>query len=338
MPIIALGLLALGLVFLQFFAYKRWWNHRFDFAMRFNARDAFVGDTITLRTEITNRKLLPLPWIHARAEVSQSLAPVGGGQLGSGLFSVMPYTAVRRRNKFICTKRGVYRLTSAKLFARDLLHLGRFDADIKLRGELLVFPQLLESTPEMSAILTAVDSHIQSNRIINPDPFVFKGIREYQPTDPLKAINFKATAVAQQLMVNVYAPTDERRCTLLLNFDREFPLSSSDPYEHAIRICATIAQHLITQGADVALATNGRDSITARPIRLHGGASPAHLYKIFECLARVNSGNPALQMANEIQALTDRERLYILISPYATPELHEAIKAKQARGFFITMA
>lgn len=38
-----------------------------------------------------------------------------------------------------------------------------------------------------------LDAEVLLNNIINPDPLKFRSIREYQPTDTVRDINFKAT-------------------------------------------------------------------------------------------------------------------------------------------------
>ena len=326
------------MLLLQGFAYKRLWDKGLSFSARFSAREAFEGDTLYLREELANKKFLPLPWVNTRINVPTAFTflnhqskPISADGKGSSLFAVMMYTAIRRKHRFICTKRGVFNLRKAEIYANDLLHVSQFNKDVRLRGELTVFPKLLDFN-EVDLLYKQLDSAIMSKKIIDPDPFEFRGIRDYQPTDALKSINFKASAIAQTLMVNVHAPTTAQKLVLVLNLDSLGPWTDPEIYEQSIRLTATLAQHYIDQGAQLSFATNGRDCITAAPMDVNGGTSDGHLYKIFECLARVSTSYQRAPMADYVEQITDREQVYLFVSPYQGDEFIAAFEALNDRG------
>jgi len=338
MPVIILGIFVLLMLLLQSYAYKRLWDRGLSFSVRFSAREAFEGDTLHLREELANKKFLPLPWVNTRIDVpaeftflnrqGELISPDGKG---SSLFAIMMYTAIRRKHRFICTKRGLFNLREARISASDLLHASQFDKDVHLRGQLTVFPKLLDFE-EVDLLYKQLDSAMMSKKIIDPDPFEFRGIRDYQPTDALKSINFKASAIAQTLMVNIHAPTTAQKLVLVLNLDSLGALTNPEIYEQSIRLTATLAQHYIDQGANLSFTTNGRDCITAVPMSVNGGTSDGHLYKIFECLARVSTSYQRASMTDYVEQITDREQVYLFVSPYQGEAFITAFEELNDRG------
>jgi len=339
MPIIIVGAIIVLIIFLQGYAYNKLWDKDLSFSARFSAKDVFEGDVVSLREELINRKFLPLPWVNTRIDLPPELTfvnkenvPQPNAGKGSSLFAIMGYRAIRRRRRFICTKRGLYNLRTARIYAHNLLHTQKFSKDSSLRGEVLVFPKLLDGHEATELLLSQLDSAILSRRIIDPDPFEFRGIRDYQPTDALKNINFKASAVQQSLMVNVLAPTAAKKITLALNLQEVDQGVSQEIYEQSIRLTATLAQHFIQDGASLSFYTNGRDTVTANTAELGRGNSGEHLYKIFECLARLATSYICQPLAHYVEEITDREEVFLFISPYYGEDFAAAVKELSTRG------
>ena len=343
MPVIVLSVMVVCLLFLQRLAYKRLWDKGLSLSVRFSAKEVFEKDTLYLVEEVANKKALPLPWVSTRVKlpaefifINSDGTPIPPEGKGRSLFAMMMYTAVRRKHPFICTKRGVFQLKEAEICGADLLHTAQYRKDVPLRGELTVFPRLIDFEA-MAPLYKQLDSAMMSQKIIDPDPFEFRGIREYQPTDALKNVNFKASAIAQTLMVNIHAPTMAQKLTLVLNLDSLGPWQSPEIYEQSIRLTATLAQHYIDQGANVSFVTNGRDCLTAVPLAVHGGTSDGHLYKILECLARVSTSYQRAPMAEYMEQIVDREQVYLFVSPYQGEALTAAYEDLTHRGISAIM-
>ena len=334
MPLIILGVLVVAVLGLQAYAFRRLWDRGLDFRVQFSAKEAFEGDRLYLREQLTNAKFLPLPWVYTKLAMPQHLAFVhkDGTFLSEGaqnsLHAVMSYRAIRRRKYFVCQKRGVYRLRQATVMASNLLHTHEFTKEFRLSGELLVFPKTFESCEQLNLLYRRLDAAVLS-RFTNPDPFEFRGLREYQPTDALRDVNFRATAVAQQLMVNIHAPTAARRLMLVLNFED----TDAEPHLHeqAIRLCATLAEHYLAQGVGVGFATNGRDHL-GKPMGLPVGNHAGQLYRLLECLARITLGYKCTPMATYMDALHHYDQTYIFISSYRGADLLDAFADLAHRG------
>ena len=338
MVILFMGIAVLGLVLLQNFLYRRFWQEGFSMDMRFSAKEAFEGDNLFLHQDVANKKPLPLPWVLARYQLSKHLvfddAPEDDAEYKyqSTVFSIMMYQGVRRRLRFNCGKRGFYRLRTVNLTCNNLLHTRRFERTMFFHSDLTVFPRILDYDDELGIIYKTLDAAVLSNSLINPDPFEFKGIREYNPTDPLRNINFKASAVAQELMVNVFAPTASKKLEIVLNLEYYTQYPNFELYEQGIRLAATIATRYINDDVKVSFFTNGKDLYLGEQIQLGGGNSPGHLHSILEALARVDTIFTVAPIAPQLEALTDKEVVYLIISSYCGEDFMEALADMKGRG------
>jgi len=339
MPIVVLGLIALMLVFIQNYMYKRLWDKKLIFNANFSSNEAFEGDTLQLEEELINKKFLPLPWVRTILTVPSDLKLLDSdGELippkgaGKSIFSVLSYTAIKKRQAFVCQKRGVYVLRKANISISNLLHNDEFNKDFKVKGELHVFPKLIHDAIDIDIVYKYLDSAVLSNALINPDPFEFKGIRDYLPTDSLKAVNFKASAVSQKLMVNIHAPATAKRMVIVLNVEKCEEEQPFELYEQAIRLTATIARRYIDEDVQIGFFTNGRDSGTAETMKLEGGLSVSHLYKIYECLARLSLSYKSSPINEYMDMLTDTEQVYLFISPNFSKKTLESFEELNERG------
>ena len=323
MTLILIGLVVLLVIHFQNYCYRRLWDKGLGFKVLFSQNEAFEGEEIQIRMELTNKKFLPLPWVHIKAEMSRvfqisdyDIAERDSFVQSAGLVtSIMMYSMLRRRSFFVCKKRGVFKLQRASINVSNLLHTEEFVKNVKLDSEILIFPRSLEDYDNIELVYKVVDSIVQSKALINPDPFEFKGIREYQPTDTLKSINFKATAISQKLMVNIHAPTTAYKLTIVLNVDGSH-YSNWELYEQSIRLAATLAKYYIEMGANLSFATNGRDTASGEALLIRGGASGMHMYNIYEVLARIDLRIRPRPICDFVDNFRDKEQVYLFVSPY----------------------
>jgi len=339
MPLLIVGGVVILLLILERYAYSRLWNKGLGYNIRFSASEAFEGDTIHMYEELTNNKTLPLPWVYAKMRIPMELSLVDANEqlltnddsYGS-LYSIMYFSSTRRKTKVVCHKRGVYGIRNTSLSVSNLLHTQKYKEELRMKNELLVFPKILDDYTAISLIYRHMDSVVLTNRIINPDPFEFRGIRDYQFGDPLKAINFRASAISQKLMVNIYTPTCAQRMVLILNLDEYAHRPDYELYEQSIRLCATLAEHYIEKDVSIAFYTNGKNGNNAQSLSLHMGNSSGHLYNLFECLARIALSFKPQPMVEYMNRLADKEQMYVFVSPYHGEDFLEAFEALKERG------
>ncbi|MCL2168847.1 MAG: DUF58 domain-containing protein [Defluviitaleaceae bacterium] len=337
MTIATIGGVILLLVFLQGWLYKKFWRRGFSASVYFSAKEAFEGDKMTLNQEFENRKLLPLPWVFIEFQLSQRLIfsedfVSGEDGFKRDLFAIKTFQKIRRKIPFVASRRGFYTLKEVNLKASNLLHTKRYEGFFSTYKELTVFPKILDDDHEIALAYKNLDAMILSNALTNPDPFEFRGIRDYHPTDALKDINFKASAIGQQLMVNIHAPVAAQRLEIVLNLQRYSTSDYKEVHEQAIRLAATIAAHYIDQDVQVGLYTNGRDNNSRKIAALPLGQSAAHLYNILTALAHINLSNVPVPIAPYLETISKPDAVYVIISSYYGEDLTAAMGQMKDAG------
>ena len=333
-------------VWLQGAIYERRWNKNIALSISFSETRATEGEGLYLIEIITNRKFLPLPWIAVKFQVSRHLlfddhsnAQISDDFYRNDLFRLFMYQRITRKLRFTCGKRGIYTIKSADIVSSDILALHKL-TDTRMTKSAV---STLTVYPRMINIDTYMNTHkqflgdIRSRRYIQPDPFTFRGIREYQPTDTLRSVNFKATAKTGDLMVNIRDFTVTCEIIVLLNVDPYHAYPREDLFEQTLRLAASLAAYYIDNGIPLGLVTNacGIDPT-------YSGASRDHLTHLNEALARFDFLKPPVikgkQMLSEThrdqesKRRAGREPAYILISTYHGKDLAESFYALKESG------
>ncbi|MDQ3818560.1 MAG: DUF58 domain-containing protein, partial [Acidobacteriota bacterium] len=103
-------------------------------------------------------------------------------------------------------------------------------------------------------------------------------LRDYQPLDDLRHIDWKATARARRLIVREFTAEDERRVTIALD-TKEHGADAKDfasRFERGVTLAASLASHFIDERAEVRLVIGEEAG--------RYGVGPEHLYS---CLRRL---------------------------------------------------
>jgi uncharacterized protein (DUF58 family) len=340
MLIAVVALVMAALVLLQRYVYKTRWNRNIRLDLTFSDKLAVEGDTLTLTEVITNRKLLPLPWLAVKFQLSRNLrfadmenAKISDDFYRSDMFNLLPYRRITRKLPFVCGKRGFYTIKSADLVSGDLFNSVRLTMSAPCGVNLTVYPRLIDCDNILHAHRQFL-GQILTKRFIQPDPFEFKGIREYQPYDSLRSINFKATAKTGVWMVNVNDYTVTQQVILLLNLGWYSPYPDEFLYEQTIRLAASLAVYYVENGIPLGFAMNAASSGI---VRVESGASRSHADSIRELLAYVDvSVNPDVRftelLAEERRLYDARRRTgsqpaYILLSTDHSPDIADGYAA-----------
>lgn len=192
-------------------------------------------------------------------------------------------------------------------------YVGSYDLNIQL----YVYPKPIELM-RLEATFSKMLGSILTKRYVNEDPFEFRNIREYQSYDGMKAINWKASAKTNSLKVNVFDYTSSQQVIILLNTEPETIWKYDDLNEESIRIAASLAKVLISQGVPVSLYTNAKDLITKEILELPAGSGSNHFQSIQETLSRIDLGLEAKPFLPIIQQklMDTAANDYIIILSY----------------------
>ncbi|MGH2608744.1 MAG: DUF58 domain-containing protein [Tepidiformaceae bacterium] len=295
-PVIA----AVGFVVMVIGAIARYWSRhlwdRVELPARLSERRAFSGEEVRLDVTLANRKLLPLPWFEWRMAVAGPFE-VPGEHLAA---AAAPGTSwiVRRGAigwyeqqawdfRLASQERGWFFVGPVRLRSADLLGIFPSAHEFPETHHITVYPRVF---PIQDLGLPA-DRPFGERRGRNPifeDPIRIAGLREYRPGDPLKRIDWKATARSGELQSRVYEPSSTQQLYLMVNIDTmEHPWEGylKDELERIVSVTASIAVWAAGVKYSVGLLANGAFPDADRPIRLAPSRSRDQLTRILEALA-----------------------------------------------------
>lgn len=293
-PVLCIFLVSFLLLKLHKRLYALLWDKTLAAELFFNNTDAFEGQTVGFTERISNGKRFTLPYLLISYKLPMGLKQldINGGDTYTGssrdsMFCVPANKSMIKKTKLVCEKRGYYEINNATVSSANVLLTGGLGKNIALNINLTVYPREIQLS-ETVIPYKQISGEILTKRYILPDPFEFSGVREYQPFDSFKQINFKAWAKTGELMSNVYGHTVSQVVSIILNVERYSLYSRTDIYENAIRLAAFLARHFTEAGIPVAFATNGVDCVTGGPGTVLAGSSDRHLREIYEILARID--------------------------------------------------
>ncbi len=341
MPLLGVLAVFLLLVAGQGLVYARFWRRGLDVSLSFSERTAPEGASISLTEVVASRKLLPLPWLTVKFQVSRALgfedSPHGlvtDDYYREDLYALGTYQRVTRTLRVDLRRRGYYTVKTVDLISNDLFLMTELVGRVDCPATLTVTPRPIAREDLGIPYSRLVGTLIVRDALL-PDPFEFRGIREYAATDPMRSVNWKATARTGDLKVNVHEYTASRDVLLLLNVRKDREHDEDRPVEDCIRIAAALCAALVEDGVSVGLASNARDIVTGEEAAFAPGRTRAHVDAVHEQLGRVDIARRTADFAQVLEsgALDLRRRpMLLLISASCTHRLSEAWKALLAEG------
>lgn len=309
--LVIIGIFFFLLFILQKEGYSRLWHRNLYVDIKFEKNYIFQGETSSLIEVIENRKHLPLSMIKVQFETSRHLIfDSGKGSqttdqfYRNDIFRVGGGEKVTRTLSFLGGRRGFYTIDEANLAASDLLMTQMFYEDMPVKAAIYVYPKPCDNE-EFRRSLTLLNGEVLTRRHLLEDPFEYRGIREYQPFDPLRSVNWKATAKTGELKVNQKNYTSLKSIRVFFNIQDDGILKKPECVEEAIRIVAGICKFYLSQGIQVACYGNGVDVLTGKPVIIEAKAGEGHIDSIYRSLARLDLEKPTVNFCKTFQ-----ERLF----------------------------
>ncbi|MEP6923570.1 MAG: DUF58 domain-containing protein [Pyrinomonadaceae bacterium] len=183
--------------------------------------------------------------------------------------------------------------------------------------EIFVFPQLANVRDILPAVSRQAGRFTSLRRGAGQD---LLGLREYQPSDDLRHVDWKATARTGNMTVREYSTDDERRVTIA--FDSSFHHEKQSPemitrFEHGVSLTAALLTRLASEKTDVRLIIDNPN--------IDFGADKAHLYESLRRLATIEPQfeEKNSEYFNSLSGYLPMEDLIILLT--AKPEKFSAM-------------
>ena len=213
-------------------------------------------------------------------------------------FTYIPHrAAAEQRVEQLFEERGHVFINGFELSSR--FPFGFFRRRRRLRArdvDIVVYPKPEAIGDELHLLPMSAGRMASVRRGAGHDLF---SLRDYQPQDDLRHIDWKATARARRLTVREFTSEDERRITIVLD-TRTAPDSSTvsfkERFERGVVRAASHLKHFVDERAEVRL-------ILGREVGSYGSGLD-HLY---QCLRRLAVVNPMEDVDSDLFSSIDYE-------------------------------
>ncbi|CAI6086962.1 DUF58 domain-containing protein [Cohnella sp. JJ-181] len=350
MPILRLLIVAYVVAMAQRLLFRRFGLRRIRYERRFSAPRAYAGDRIWMEERLVNAKWLPLPWLRVETQMPSALRfgketadlAVSVGQTlqnHASLFTLGPYTKLVRRHEVACLHRGRYRVPTLTITHGDLLGMTSGSLQVASDCAVTVYPRLLSVRELPRAARDWVQSAMSSPDAFREDHYHTAGVRAYRGGDPMKQVNWSATAKTGELLVNRRETMIGGDVTVLLNAEvadastnRRIAL---EKFEEAISLAASVAKQALDGGGRAGLIYNGRvQGDETIPLRIEPARGKGQLYAMLEAMTGFE---PVVRLElsyllEELLGSRMRGANLLLITAFLTPKQELAVRRLRQAG------
>ncbi len=298
---------------------------------------AFPGEPIDIQIAISNRSLLPMPWLSIYESVPPALLTHAVRRvvsLGAGERRVVSYTVLGQR-------RGLYRLGPLRLQTGDVLGLRERPLASERTDSLVILPQVLPLAD--LGLPAALPFGVRpAARSLFSDPARPVGVRGYQAGDAMRQIDWKSSARLGALQVRRQQPAIARETLVALAMSQaEYPSRYSyDDQERAVVVAASLVADLIGRGQPAGLCTSGRDPLTGgTALVIAPGDGRAHMIAMLRLLGRLEAppeGDVAAALSRASAGLSWGSTV-VLICLRAGPDMVERLLPLRRRGLLVAL-
>ncbi len=242
--------------------FSRHWRRGLTVTLGFTADYAYQGGRAQLIERIENHKKMMLPILEVSFHADRGLSfpgcentRVSDYVYKRDIFSLLGMQRVIRRLDVDCAARGYYSIDESWVGARSPLTGRQYSAGCGVKAGIYVYAART-GVSDIAADCERLMGSLQCARRLYEDPFAASAIREYMPSDPMKTINWKASAKTGGLMVNTYESTVSEKAVIYLDLEDAMILKYEHLMEASISIAASLAQRLIGRGMEVGLCAS----------------------------------------------------------------------------------
>ena len=311
------ALLAASLIFI---AYQ--WNHfslaKLSIDIDLTDKKIFAGEETEFNLSLTNAKILPVFWLTVHFNFRKGMNLIGGEKTGTlsgnrdiflDKFNLSLYQKLNRHYQVRPEERGAYYLGNGMLETEGFIGLFSQNESLSNSLELLVYPQIYPVDDQVITRLFARGEKMTDGWIM-VDPINRAGVRDYQPSDQRKQINWKVSARHQQLKSDIYHPSKAGEIEIILDIrsaDKSWEGIDKDQLEIAYSLAGSLARQFLNKGIEVGFLSNGKPKI-GEGSRVEPGNHPGQLEEILTALAYLKPlfRRPIAEYAHKLQQGADK--------------------------------
>lgn len=243
--------------------YRKNWSENLTVKLWFETDKVYAGNDTKLYEVIENRKRMPIPVLEVGFHTKKELdfadtenTNVSDFIYKRDVFSVLGKQKITREIPVKCKKRGKYQVSDADITSYGLLYGRHYSQSIETVAGIYVYPR----NTDVSDVMTLCErmlGNLQCAKRLYEDPFSFRTIRNYTTDDPMKTVNWKASAKTGSLMVNTFDSVMSQKAMIFLDVEDSGIMKFEDLVEESISIAATVIRKLSRQSTDVGFVYNG---------------------------------------------------------------------------------
>lgn len=328
-----------------------------------------IGSRVPIEIRLTNLNRIPVAWLlvedllprWATAHDPPTLQVEGDRVkvlLLRGGETVSMHYEIR------CNRRGYFQVGPTIMETGDLMGLFRRYRVGTQPQYVTVLPNVVPLTSyEIGSRRPIGEIRMRDN--VMDDPTRLRGIRQWQPGDPMRSVHWAATARTGTLHSKIYEPSSIAGATLILDLHESTTPRAHEPARSdlAVTAAASIANSLHDSNEPVGLATNGRDAADRirregwvgdhrvrgaaeeaasmnrdnerlQPVLLAPSRGPLHLREMIRTLARLErtDGLTLSELLVECESELSADTTLLVILQQCTPESIAALIGLQRRG------
>jgi uncharacterized protein (DUF58 family) len=232
-----------------------------------------------------------------------------------------------------CRSWGVYDLGEIELRARDRFRLVVWEARVRGRSELKVYP-----TPEsLSKIIAPMETQAFAGSEVSRvkgEGIEYADIRDYVPGDRLRAINWRASARKGSLVVNERHPERNTDVVLFVDSFVDIRGEGRSTLDDAVRATATLAGLYLERRDRVGLVSFGGVLRWLQP-----GMGLMQRYRLIETL--LETGIAPSYTWRDVNLIPARilppKALIVALTPMADLRFVSGVENLRARGFDVVV-
>ena len=243
-----------------------------EVTLTLNAKRVFAGNTFEWTAVVNNNKWMPLVWLEWDFADSTGVWLDDQESTFKTLrfLWIMWFGEARWTQKAKAISRGVYELGDVILRSGDGFRFAEKEESRKAPNTLYIYPSLkpVQLPPIHPAIHWAAEGRKGG---ILEDPLMVRGLREYQPGDELRRINWRASARTGKWHTNLYQPVVAEEMMIFLDVDEfisprdaaldeweqeRFTLKELECFEDTLSLAASLGVTYHQRGMRIGFASN----------------------------------------------------------------------------------
>ena len=253
------------MLFLYKLIYRRLWKKDLAVDLSFAQSYVYAGESAQLKEKIENYKRMPVAPLEVRFRIKKGIrfqetdnTSVSDYVYKRDIYALLGRQRITRTLQMECDKRGVYDIEDVSMVTYSLLHEDTYRKKVDTDAKIYVYAKRTNVEDVLRAGENLMGEQ-ESDKKYLEDPFAFASIRDYTMQDPMKSINWKASAKTGDLMVNTFTSMKNEKMMIYLDVEDSGILKKEHLVEESISIAATLFQKLMSKGMEAGIAINLRD-------------------------------------------------------------------------------